>query len=125
MRVFGRYPAFWVGLIEAILAMALSWNQLGFHLNSERVALIMAAVTAGAGVYTAWVTKGTMLAVGVGFAKAILALAAGYGLALTADQTSSAIALLTLLLASFNHTQTSPLVKPTFREDPNAAIALR
>lgn len=116
MRLFGREPAFWVGLIEAGLALLLSLNLFG--LTHELVSLVMAAVVAGLGVFTAWVTRDTLLGVGVGFAKAVLALAAGYGFSLSTDQTAAVIALLTIALGSFQRTQTQPLATPTFKEAP-------
>ena len=40
VRIFGREPAFYVGVIEAALALILSWNVLG--LTSNMVGGIMA-----------------------------------------------------------------------------------
>lgn len=114
MRIFGREPAFWVGLVEAALALFLSFNL--FSLTDELVSLIMAVVVAVLGVVTAYVTRDTFLGVGVGLAKAVLALAAGYGFAFTVNQTAAVIAVVTILLGSYQRSQTVPLAKGTFKE---------
>ena len=109
-----REPAFWVGLIEAGLALILSFQIL--PITEAQMVLIMAVVTAGLGAYTAWRTKDTMLGVGVGFAKALLALGVGFGLTLTETQTGAIIAFVTVALGAFQRTQTAPLATGTFRE---------
>lgn len=113
MKIFGKEPAFWTGLVEAALALFLSLNVLG--LTDERVSLVMAVVVAVFGVYTAWVTKDTFLGVGVGLAKAVLALSAGYGLDFGVDTTAAIIALVTVVLGGWQRTQTEPVQKPSFR----------
>lgn len=111
-----REPAWYVGLAEAVLACLLSFGL--FHLTAERVSLVMAVVTALAGVYVAWRTRDTLLGVGVGLAKALLALAVGYGLALTDAQTGAIIAVVAIVLSGFNRDRTVPLAAGTFREPP-------
>lgn len=112
MKIFGREPAFYVGLVELVLALLLSIN--GFGLNQEQVAAIMAVVTLGLGVYTAWATKETLLGVGVGLAKSIIILFAAFGLALDENTTVAIIGLVAFLLGAFNRTQAHPLVKGNF-----------
>lgn len=117
--IFGREPAAWIGLIEALVTLILVlWPG---SVSATMIALIMAVITAGLGFYTAWVTKDTMLGVTIGLLKAILALAAGFGLHLTADQTGAVIALVTVVLGLFQRTQTSPIPEPTFRS-PSSPI---
>lgn len=116
MKIFGREPAVYVGLIEGILAMLLSLNQ--FDLTHENIALIMAVVVALFGIYTAYVTRDTMLGVGVGLAKAVLALAIGYGWEPGPDVTAAAVALVALVIGFFQRTQTSPLNIPSFARNP-------
>lgn len=120
VQIFGREPAFWTALIEAVLSACLAAG--GSGLTSKRIALIMAVVTAAFGVYSAYVTKDSMLAVGVGLAKAVLALLVGYGLKLSADQVSTVIAIVTIVLGAYHRSQTSPLVTPGFRNDADAPI---
>lgn len=105
--IFGREPAAWVGLIEAGLALAV----LTFlHITSDQTALVMAVVVSLFGIYTAWVTKDTMLGVVVGLAKAALALAIGFGFSLTPDVTAGLIAFVTVAMGLFNRQTTSPVV---------------
>lgn len=120
-RIFGREPAAWAGLIQALLALALSLN--AFSLTPETVALIMAVVSAAFGVYTAWVTASTMLGVIVGLINAVFALVAGYGFELSTATTSAAIALVTVVVGLFQRTQTTPLPAPSFSSDKLPAAA--
>jgi len=109
VTIFGREPAAIVGTIEAALALLVAF-QLG--LDAPHVALIMGVVTSLAAVYTAWVTKDTLLGVVVGLIKAVIALAIGYGLSLTPEQTGALIAVATVALGLFNRQQTYPLGAP-------------
>lgn len=105
--IFGREPAFYIGLIEAVLALVLSYNAFG--LDQEQGAAIVAVVAAVLALYTAYVTRRTLLAVGIGAAKAVLVLFVAFGLHFTENQTAAIIALVTLVLGAFNMTQTDPL----------------
>jgi len=120
-RILGREPAAWSGLIQALLALALSLNL--FALTSETVALIMAVVNAAFGVYLAWVTANTMLGVIVGLTEAVFALVAGYGYELSTATTAAAIAVVTVLVGFFQRTQTTPLPDPSFKSDKLPAAA--
>ena len=108
-NIFGREPAAWVGLIEAILALLIITV---LHWSAEQVALVMAAVVAAFGVYTAWVTEDTLLGVVVGFTKAVLALMVGFGLTLSPELTAAIIGLVTVVMGFFNRQQTSPVASP-------------
>lgn len=112
VRLFGREPAAWIGLIEASLALtvALGW----VNITRVQTALVMAAVVTGFGVLSAWLTKDTMLGVVVGFTKAVIALAIGFGAHFTPEVTASIIAFVTVILGFFQRTQTSPAVSPGF-----------
>lgn len=120
-RVFGREPAAWSGLIQALLALALSLHMWG--LSNEGVGLIMAVVAAAFGVYNAWVTANTTLAAVVGLLNATFALVAGYGYELSPMTTAAAIALVTAAAGLFHRTQTSPLPAPSFGSDRLPAAA--
>lgn len=109
--IFGREPAVWIGLIESAIALAVA---VGLRLSTDQVAAILAVVTAGFGVYVAYVTNETMLGVVVGLTKAVLALAIGFGLHLSPELTGAIIAFVTMGLSMFNRQNTSPLAVPTF-----------
>lgn len=105
--VFGREPAFYVGLIEAALVVVLSFNV--FHLTTDTIGIIMAAVTAGFGFFTAWVTYDSLLGVGIGLVKALLSLFVVFGLSFSQDQSVAIIGLATILIGAYHRTQTSPV----------------
>lgn len=111
-RILGREPAAWSGLIQALLALALSLGL--FDLTAETVGLIMAVVAAAFGVYLAWVTHATMLGVIVGLTNAVVALFAGYGYGLSTTTAAAVIAVVTVVVGFFQRTQTSPLAAPSF-----------
>lgn len=119
MKIFGREPAFYTGFFEAVLVLLLSLHT--FDLTAEKIALIMAVVTTVLGFYTAWVTKDTLLGVGIGATKAILALAVAYKLNLSADTVAAIIGVVTVALGSYQRTQTAPVIKPNFNPSPAAA----
>ena len=64
--IFGREPAAWTGLIEALLVGLLAF---GFGVTQTTYGPIMAFVLAGFGLYTAWATRDTALGYIVGFAS--------------------------------------------------------
>jgi hypothetical protein len=107
VKIFGHEPAAIVGVVEAFLALLLALNVVG--LTGNTAALIMAAVTAAMGLATAAMTRDRLLSAVVGFAKAALALAIGYGLPLTDVQTSAAIGFVTVVAGLFLRTQTASL----------------
>lgn len=108
--IFGREPAVWVGLIEAALAFLSS---VVLHLSQGQVGAVMAVVVALFGVYTAWATKDTLLGYLVGLIKAVLALFLGFGVhLLSPEQAASLIGLVTVALAFYQRTQTSPVGVP-------------
>jgi hypothetical protein len=118
MKIFGREPAAWIGLIEAVLAMVLALNM--FDLTHERVSLIMAVVVAVFGIVSAYLTRDTMLGVITGGVKAVIALAAGYGFEFGVDKTAALIALTTVVVGFYQRTQTTPLEHPNFHSEPPA-----
>lgn len=109
VTIFGREPAAWVGLIEAILAVLVAF---ALGISQETFGPILAVVSAAAGVYTAWATKDTMLGVIVGLAKAVIGLTAVCGLTLTDQQVAGVIALTAVTVGFFQRTQTSPVAAP-------------
>jgi hypothetical protein len=111
MKIFGREPALWVGLIEGVIAVLLTFTHL---LNADQGAAILAVVTAAFGVYTAYVTKDSMLGVLTGLAKSGSILLVAFGLHFSPDQQNTIVALIPLVLGFIQRTQTSPLAVGTF-----------
>jgi hypothetical protein len=114
MKIFGREPAVIVGTIEAGLVLLLSFGL--FNLTQDTIGLIMAVVTAGLGLYVAYVTSETLLAAVLAFIKAALALSAVYGFSLTIEQTGALLAFVSVAFGFYQRTQTSPLPQPSFNE---------
>lgn len=95
-KIFGQEPAFIVSVVEAGLAMLLSFGL--FDLDQNKVGVIVACVAAALGLVVAYATNTTVLSAFTGFAKAILVLAVTFGVHLTDAQTASAIAFVTLVV---------------------------
>lgn len=112
MKLFGREPAAWVGLIEAALALTVAAGLI--NITNEQTALVMAAVVAVFGVITAYLTKDTMLGVLVGLTKAVIALAIGFGFSLSPETTATIIAFVVAFVGFFQRTQTAPAEQPSF-----------
>ena len=108
-KIFGREPAAWVGLIEAVLMTLLAF---GIGVGQDTFGPIMGVVVAAFGVFTAWATRDTMLGVIVGLAKSVMVLAAVYGLTLSDEQTGALIAVVTMVTSFWQRTQTSPVSDP-------------
>lgn len=109
LTILGREPAAWVGLIEAVLALLVVF---AVGVSTESAVLIMAVVSALAGVYTAWATRDTALGAIVGLAKASISLATYYGLNLTDGQQGALMALVPVLFGFWQRTQTAPVSDP-------------
>lgn len=104
--IFGREPAAWVGLIEAVLGVLLAF---ALGISQETFGPIMAVVSAAAGIYTAWATRDTMLGVIVGLVKALVTLVAVYGLTLTDQQVGAVLAVTAVVVAFVQRDRTSPI----------------
>lgn len=122
--IFGKQPAFWLGVIQAVLAFVLTLHQVAdqLHLTDERVGAIMAALFALLGLYEAWAVRDTMLAALTAAAKALIALFAAYRLELTVDQTAALLGLVALIGGAFIRDRTSPLASPSFRSTENSPV---
>jgi len=111
MKIFGREPAVYTGLLAAVLALVVSIDKFDF--SAEEAAAIMGVIFAVLGVYTAWVTDQTLLGVFIGLAEAVIACAAVYGFDLTVDQTGAVMALITSAAGFAQRTQVSPAATPS------------
>lgn len=114
--LFKREPAAIVAFVEAAVALLLASGLLG-DISAERIALIMAVVTALGGVLTALATDQPLLGGVIGLTKAVLALGAGYGLATTDAQAAALIALITAAFGLAQRSQASPT--PSLSFSPN------
>lgn len=123
-EILGGEPVILVSVLEAVVAVVLSFD--AFSLSPEQSSVIMAVVVAAGGFYQAMATNDQLLASGIALVKALIALAAGFELSLTTNQTTAIIALATVLLGLFHRTQTSPSEGLSLRDDTKlAAPAVR
>lgn len=115
--VFGKQPAFWLGVLQAALAFILTLHQVAsqLHLNDERVGTIMAVLFAVLGVYEAWTVRDTMLAALTAAAKAVIALLIAYRLEVSPDTAAAILGFVAIMGGIFVRDRTSPLVVPSFR----------
>jgi hypothetical protein len=115
IKIFGREPAVWVGVIEAFLAVLLSF---GIGITESTYGPIMAVVVALGGFVTALGTKDTLLGALIGVIKAGVVLIAVFGISLSEQQTGALIAAVSVVFALYQRTQTSPIADPV---DPSPA----
>lgn len=120
MKIFGREPAFYVGVLEALVAVLVTFRLPG--LSVEQAGLVVALVVALGGVLTAWATRDTLLAALVGAVKAGLILGAGYGLPITDEQVGLIAALVSVVGAGWLRTQTSPVTTLVSRGRANGGL---
>lgn len=106
-KILGREPAFLVSVVESALALLLTFGL--FDLDQNTVGVIVAAVSAGLGLLTAYATQTTLYSALVGFAKALLILAVTFGAPLSDNQTAAAMALISLVAGAYLRDRTSPV----------------
>ena len=119
MKLFGREPSAWAGLLQGVLAAVLALGL--FNLTSEQTALAQAASAAVFALVTAFLTKSASASVVVSAAQAVLALLVGFGLSLTPETTAALIGAVQLVSAFWLRQQTSPAEQPSFHDEPPVA----
>lgn len=117
MKIFGKQPALWLGIVGAALAMLMTFHGVAveLHLTDERVGAIMAGLFAVLGAYEAWVVRDTMLAALTALGKAAIAILLAYNFEISADQTAAILGFLSIASGLIIRDRTSPLVVPTFK----------
>jgi hypothetical protein len=119
-KLFGREPAFFVGVIEAVLVLLLSFGIPG--LDQDTVGVIMAAVVATLGLVAAYATKTTLYSALVGFAKAALVLAATFGLPLTDAQIAAVLAVVAVTASGWLREKTNSIDTVISNASPGAGV---
>jgi hypothetical protein len=124
MKIFGKEPAFYVGVIEAVVACALT-----FGLSQEAAVVVLTLVVAVGGLLTALAAKDTLLAALVGVVKALAVLVIFLGYDWSDEKTAGIIAIITVVSSGWLRTQTSstdtPLLSVASREVPAVAVLTR
>jgi hypothetical protein len=121
MKIFGKEPAVWAGVLQAMIAVVLVLGV--FPMTAEQNAMVQAASAAVFALLTAVFTKSVSTAVAVSAVQAVLAVLVGFGLNLTPDQTATLIGALQLALAGFLRQNTEAAVNPGLHDEPFVAIA--
>ncbi len=102
MRIFGREPAVWLGLVGALVtALSAFW----LHLSIEQQGAISAVTALLVGLVTAAVTRDGIVAAGLGLAKGLFLLMVAFGLQLSPNNQAVLYTLLAAILAAFVRTQ--------------------
>lgn len=120
-KILGQEPAFFVGVVEAVLAVFLTFGV--FKLDQETVGVIVAAVSASLGLVAAYATKTTLYSALIGFAKAVLVLAVTFGAPLNDNQTGAIIAAITLVAGAYLREKTASVETPISAPSPGGAVA--
>ena len=106
MKIFGREPALWMGLIQGVIAMLIAADVVDW--TADQTTWVLAAIAAGFAVLTAWMTGETWMSLLVGFASAVVAMALGFGVELSPDLQASIVGLVAVFAAFYTRTQTTP-----------------
>lgn len=110
MKIFGREPALWLTLIAVVVKVVSAFV---VEVSPEAQTWINAAAAAGMGLIVAIVARDSIGAAVLGFAQAVLALAAGFGLNWTTAQQAIVLSLVTVIVGMFDRTQvTAPVPAP-------------
>lgn len=117
-KILGQEPAFLVGVVEAALAVFLSFGVLG--LDQAETGVIVAAVNAGLAVLVAYTTSTTLYSALIGFTKAIITLCVTFGMPLTDAQTGAVIALISLVLGAYLRQNTESIDTKFSNASPGA-----
>jgi hypothetical protein len=100
---FSRDPALWLTLVATAVRLASAFV---FHLTGDQQALLNAAATAvAATVVAVWVRRDGQVAALLGVAQALLALAIGFGLHVTAENQAVIMSFVGAVAAAFVRTQ--------------------
>lgn len=104
MKVWGREPALWLGLVAASVKMvAAFW----IHLNVEQQAVLNAAAAALLGLIVAFMVRDGIQAGVLGLAQSVLALGVGFGLDVSAENQAVLMSFVGMAAAMFVRTQAS------------------
>lgn len=117
-KILGQEPAFLVGVVEAALAVFLTFGALG--MDQKEAAAVVAAVNALLGLVVAYATSTTLYSAAMGLTKAILVLLAAWGLNLDDAKTGALMALISLVLSAYLRGHTDSLDTAISEASPGA-----
>jgi hypothetical protein len=100
---FSRDPALWLTLVATAVRLAAAFL---IHLTGEQQAVVNAGATAVAAMIVAvWVRRDGQVAAILGVAQALIALAIGFGLHVTAENQAVIMSFVGAVAAAFIRTQ--------------------
>lgn len=122
--VFGREPAVWIALLQAVIAAV---SMFALPLTTEQGALIIAFANAVLGAYLAYKVRPVTVALLVAVVQTALALLVGFGLNLTNDQQGVLLTLTSVILTAFIVRPAStpadyPVIDAAVSVDPQSGV---
>lgn len=109
MKIFGREPALWVGLIGAALTLV---GTLGIGLTGDQAVLWTTAIGALSGAVTAAMTRPLAPGAFLGFVAAAVPLLAAYGFKLSDETVTALNGLILVALPLIVRGQVTPSADP-------------
>jgi uncharacterized membrane protein YgaE (UPF0421/DUF939 family) len=120
-KIFGQEPAAFVGVVQAVLTMLLSFGVLG--LTPETNGVILAAVSASLGLVAAYATRTTLYTALLGFVQAVLVLAVTFGLRLDDMQQGAILSTLAVVAGLYLRDKTSSVDSAVSNASPGTLVA--
>lgn len=111
MKIFGGEPAWLLGGLQALLAALVAWDV--FDLTQDQAGVILTVAGALIGLITAFATRDTLVAAGVGLVNALVAAVAAWGFTFSQDQIAAVVGIVSVLLAAWQRKSTEPLENAT------------
>lgn len=112
MRIFGREPALWLGLVGAIVS---ALGAFVVHLTTDQQGVLNAVAALVVGLVVAFATHDGQSAAVLGLIKGLLALAVAFGAHLSPDSQAILYTVAAAVVAMFVRTQATAPAPPTVR----------
>lgn len=123
MKLFGREPAVWLGLVAVAVQFLVAW---GVDFSGEQQAGINAVATLVMGLAVAVMSaRDQIVPAASGLLVGVLQLAVAFGFDLSQEKITTAGALLTALLALWLRTQVTAPVAADGTRVPKATVSTR
>lgn len=123
MKLFGREPAVWLGLVAVAVQFLVAW---GVNLSEEQQAGVNAVATLAMGLAVAVTSaRDQIVPAASGLLVGVLQLAVSFGLDLSQEKIATAGALLTALLAAWLRTQVTAPVTSDGSRVPKTTVSTR
>ncbi|MFE9003066.1 hypothetical protein ACFYOY_13135 [Streptomyces sp. NPDC007875] len=119
LRIFGREPAFVLGVVSATLSLLVTFN---VGLSSEQAGAIVAVISALFAAITAALTRPIAPSAFTGAVAAVVALLAAYHYEVAPETVGSLNALVVAMLVFLTRGQVSPAPLPTNRSSGPTAV---